>query len=88
MRPGAEACPPARFGPFAPRHHRAIMPLESRAGARTDAEVESLVQTQELLAQYDGILDTLRAEYEEGWAEGINLPSDDDLTRGILVETA
>jgi hypothetical protein len=38
--------------------------------------------------KYDGILETLRAEYEEGLAEGINLPSYDDLTRRILAKQA
>jgi hypothetical protein len=62
--------------------------LETRPGERTDAETKSLMQTHELLAQYESILDTLRAEYEEGLAEGINLPSYDDLTRRILAGPA
>jgi hypothetical protein len=55
---------------------------------RTDAEVEDQMQIQEMLEQYDGILETLRAEYEGGLAEGINLPSYDDLTRRILAKHA
>jgi hypothetical protein len=60
---------------------------ERRPGARTDAEIEDRTQIQEMLEQYDGILETLRAEYEEGLAEGINLPSYDDLTRRILLDS-
>jgi small-conductance mechanosensitive channel len=56
--------------------------------ARTDAEAEDQMQIQEMLEQYDGILETLRAEYEGGLAEGINLPSYDDLTRQILAKQA
>lgn len=60
--------------------------LEAGTGHRTDAEIEDRMQIQEMLDQYDGILETLRDEYEQGLAEGINLPSYDDLTRAILAE--
>jgi len=39
------------------------------------------MQIQEMLEQYDGILDALREEYEEGLKEGIQLPPFDDLVR-------
>jgi hypothetical protein len=68
-----------------------IRDLEQELSAiktRTDAQVEDQMQIQEMLEQYDGILETLRAEYEEGLAEGINLPSYDDLTRRILAKQA
>ncbi|HEX7687781.1 MAG TPA: hypothetical protein VF453_08745 [Burkholderiaceae bacterium] len=60
--------------------------IEARPGARTDAEVEDRQQIQDMLSQYDGILETLRDEYEQGLTEGINLPSYDDLTRRILLQ--
>jgi hypothetical protein len=46
----------------------------------TEEEVEDRVQLQELLQQYDGVLDSLRTEYEDALTEGINLPSYDELT--------
>ena len=58
--------------------------LEASQAPRTDAEVGQRTQIQEMLAQYDGILETLRAEYEEAFAEGINLPSYDELTSRIF----
>ena len=62
--------------------------IKARPGSRTDAEIEDQMQIQEMLEQYDGILESLREEYEQGLAEGINLPSYDDLTRGILNKAA
>jgi hypothetical protein len=62
--------------------------FKARPGTRTDAEIEDRIQIQEMLEQYDGILESLRAEYEQGLAGGINLPSYDDLTRSILVQRA
>lgn len=60
--------------------------IEARAGARTAAEIEDRMQIQEMLAQYDSILESLRDEYEQGLADGVNLPSYDDLTRSILAK--
>ncbi|HUB91235.1 MAG TPA: hypothetical protein VMA74_16035 [Dyella sp.] len=62
--------------------------IEAHPDAHADAEAEDRMQIQETLEQYDGILETLRAEYEHGLAEGINLPSHDELTRHILVRPA
>lgn len=62
--------------------------IKARQGSRTDAEIEDQMQIQEMLEQYDGILESLRKEYEQGLAEGINLPSYDDLTRRILIQPA
>ena len=55
----------------------------SRAGGgeSSDEAVEDRLQIQEMLEQYDGILDSLRGEYEEGLREGIQLPAFDDLVR-------
>lgn len=52
---------------------------DARLDELTDEEVEDRVQLQDLLQQYDGVLDSLRAEYEEALTEGINLPSYDKL---------
>lgn len=65
--------------------------LELRAGQQrdgdpTDEEIEDRMQLQETLEQYDGILDSLRGEYEQGLAEGIRLPTFEDLTRRFHVE--
>jgi hypothetical protein len=65
-----------------------LQDIEKLPGARTDEEVEERMQIQEMLEQYDGILETLRVEYEQGLAEGINLPSYDDLTRRIVAKRA
>lgn len=54
---------------------------ESRGGEPSDEAVEDRMQIQEMLEQYDGILDSLREEYEEGLKEGIQLPAFDDLVR-------
>jgi hypothetical protein len=62
--------------------------IEMRPDANSDVDAEDRMQIQEILEQYDSILETLRAEYEQGLAEGINLPSYDDLTRRILVKSA
>jgi hypothetical protein len=52
---------------------------DDRLNDLTDEEVENRVQLQELLQQYDHVLDSLRAEYEDALNEGINLPSYDKL---------
>lgn len=51
------------------------------AGEASDEALENRMQIQEMLEQYDGILDALREEYEEGLKEGIQLPPFDDLVR-------
>lgn len=53
---------------------------EERLDDLSDEEVEDRMQVQEMLQQYDDVLDSLRTEYEDALAEGINLPSFDDLT--------
>jgi hypothetical protein len=55
---------------------------DDRLDELTDEEVEDRVQLQDLLQQYDGVLDSLRAEYEGALTEGINLPSYDKLVGG------
>lgn len=52
---------------------------DDRLGDLTEEEVESRVQLQDLLQQYEGVLDSLRAEYEDALNEGTNLPSYDKL---------
>lgn len=54
---------------------------EARGGEPSDEAVEDRMEIQEMLEQYDGILDSLREEYEEGLKEGIQLPAFDDLVR-------
>jgi hypothetical protein len=54
---------------------------QAREGEPTDEEIDDRMQLQEMLEQYDGILDSLREEYEEGLKEGIQLPAFDDLVR-------
>ncbi|HEY0685512.1 MAG TPA: hypothetical protein VGD45_24450 [Steroidobacter sp.] len=52
---------------------------DDRLDDLTEEEVEDRVQLQDMLQQYHGVLDSLRAEYEDALAEGINLPSYDEL---------
>ena len=66
--------------------------LELRASpARSEdpsgEDVEDQMQLQEMLEQYDNILDSLRVEYEEGLAEGIRLPTFEELTRHFHIRT-
>ncbi|WP_424682686.1 hypothetical protein [Frateuria sp. YIM B11624] len=61
---------------------------QARVGELTDEELEDRMRVQEMLVQYDGILDSLRSEYEAGLAEGIELPAFDELTRRFHVEPA
>ncbi|MGN6381713.1 MAG: hypothetical protein ACTHMK_03860 [Dyella sp.] len=58
---------------------------EARGGEPSDEAVEDRMQIQEMLEQYDGILDSLREEYEEGLKEGIQLPAFDDLVRPFQI---
>lgn len=60
----------------------------ARAGDLTEAELDNRMQIQEMLEQYDGILDSLRSEYEAGLAEGILLPAFDELTRRFRIDPA
>ena len=52
---------------------------DDRLDDLTEEEVEDRVQLQDLLQQYDEVLDSLRTEYEDALSEGINLPSYDKL---------
>lgn len=52
---------------------------DARLNNLTDEEVEDRVQLQDILQQYDEVLDSLRTEYEEALSEGIKLPSYDQL---------
>ena len=56
---------------------------ESRGGESSDEAVEDRMRIQEMLEQYDGILDSLRKEYEEGVKEGIQLPTFTTLVRSF-----
>jgi hypothetical protein len=55
---------------------------DDRRDDLTDEEVEDLAQIQDLLLQYDVVLDSLRAEYEDALTTCINLPSYDELVAG------
>lgn len=55
---------------------------DDRLDELTEEEVEDRVQLQDLLKQYDDVLESLRAEYEHALAEGIVLPSYDELVTG------
>ena len=58
--------------------------LKASDGGADDLDDQALddrMDLQETLEQYDGILESLREEYEAGLAEGIRLPSFDELTR-------
>lgn len=54
----------------------------------TDEQIDDQAQIQDMLVQYDGILDSLREEYEEGLKEGTRLPAFDELVRPFLLEPA
>lgn len=58
---------------------------EARDREPTDEEIENHHQLQEILEQYDGILESLRSEYEEGLAEGIQLPAFEDLVHRFRI---
>ena len=60
---------------------------DARLNELSAEEIEDRVQLQDMLQQYDLILDSLRVEYEAGLAEGIKLPSYDDLTRRFRLDT-
>ena len=55
----------------------------ARAEEPTDEGNVDRIQIQEILEQYDSILESLRGEYEAGLAEGIRLPTFEDLTRRL-----
>ncbi len=55
---------------------------DDRLDELTEEEVEDRVQLQDILHQYDGVLDSLREEYEAALSEGINLPSYEKLVAG------
>lgn len=57
----------------------ALHAMEANSGELNDDQVNECYQLQECIEQYTNILDTLRQEYENGLAEGINLPSYDEL---------
>lgn len=55
--------------------------LETNGGELSDKQVDECYELEECIEQYMNILDTLRQEYESGLAEGINLPTYEELTR-------
>lgn len=59
---------------------------QAREGEPTDETIDDRMQIQEMLEQYEGILDALRDEYEEGLREGIQLPAFDELVRPFQLE--
>jgi hypothetical protein len=65
-----------------------LLATDARGGALADEEVEERARAQEMLAQHDHVLDSLRSEYEAGLAEGIRLPTFDQLTRRFRIAPA
>lgn len=61
---------------------------DGRIDDLNDEEIEDRVQLQEMLQQYDDILESLRSEYESALAEGIRLPSFQDLTSRFRLDPA
>jgi hypothetical protein len=59
----------------------ALHAMKANSGELNDDQIKECYELQECIEQYTNILDTLRQEYESGLAEGINLPSYDELTR-------
>jgi len=57
----------------------AVTATDARVDNLSEAELNDRVELQDMLAQYEDILDVLRNEYEKSLAAGINLPSFDDL---------
>jgi hypothetical protein len=55
--------------------------LDERLDELGDADTETRCDLQEMLESYHGTLDALREEYQGALAEGINLPSYEQLTR-------
>ncbi len=55
--------------------------LATSSDEADEDQCTEICELQECIEQYTGILDTLRQEYENGLADGINLPSFEQLTR-------
>ena len=62
--------------------------MDERDEELTEEQIEERCDLQESLAQYHDILDSLRVEYESALAEGINLPTYDQLTARFGVTRA
>jgi hypothetical protein len=60
---------------------KTLKAVQANHGELTEAQLEERDELLECVDQYRAILDTLRREYESGLAEGINLPSYQELTR-------
>jgi hypothetical protein len=65
-----------------------LQAADARGGELADEALEDRARVQEMLAQNDHVLDSLRSEYEAGLAEGIRLPTFDELTRRFRIEPA
>ena len=59
----------------------ALRDTENGVDELSDEDMDEHIELQDIHAQYQDILDELRVEYEAGLAEGINLPTDDELVR-------
>lgn len=64
----------------------ALRVLDALRDRLADAEMEARADLQETLEAHCNTLDSLRAEYESAIAEGINLPSYEQLTRRFALE--
>lgn len=65
---------------------RELRATDGRADDLNEEELADRVQLQDMLDQYENILDDLRTEYEDGLAEGINLPTYEELTARFQTE--
>jgi len=61
---------------------------QALGGAPMDEQIDDQVQIQEMLEQYESILDSLRDEYEEGLKAGIELPAFDEIVRPFQLGAA
>jgi hypothetical protein len=59
---------------------RELRATDGRVNDLNEEQLDDRVQLQDMLDQYENILDDLRTEYEGGLAEGINLPTYEELT--------
>ena len=59
---------------------------DGRAEGLDEEELADRVELQDMLDHYEDILDELRTEYEGGLAEGITLPTYEELTARLLAD--
>ncbi len=62
------------------KHELNVLETEVGANEFDDEQMNECYELQECIEQYSLALDSLRQEYEKGLAEGISLPSYEQLT--------